>query len=122
MLVSFKYEIYRLTSNPARLGLGAMTRIGVIDRASKFREVKMIMKVVYPDGSWIVGKQYVHWTYSETQGTHHLRVLESSIPELVGKKVAVVISQVKYFILEVKLKRSALSLALDEKKDKKGGI
>lgn len=64
----------------------------------------MKMKVVYNDGSWIMGKRYFHWLYGETPGTHHLIVLDSSeeFTHLIGSKIAVVIAQVKYFILELK--------------------
>jgi len=62
------------------------------------------MKVVYPDGSWLVGRLYGHWVYRETPGTHHLKIEDTSddLKSLVGQKVAVVIAQVKYFILEYK--------------------
>ena len=64
----------------------------------------MTLKVVYPDNSWLVGKQYPHWClrYRETPGTHHLEVLDASddLQHLVGQRVAVVIAQVKYFVLE----------------------
>ena len=64
----------------------------------------MKMKVVYNDGSWIIGKRYFHWLYGETLGTHHFIVLDSSgeLKHLIGKKIAVVIAQVQYFILELK--------------------
>ena len=62
----------------------------------------MKLKAVYPDGSWITGTLYAHWRYRVTPGTHHLNVTDSSIKELIGEKVAVVISQVKYFVLELK--------------------
>jgi hypothetical protein len=62
----------------------------------------MKLKAVYPDGSWITGELYKHWRYGVTPGTHHLKVIDSSIKELIGQKVAVVIGQVKYFILELK--------------------
>jgi hypothetical protein len=64
----------------------------------------MRIKVVYPDGSWLVGKLYTHWLYRETPGTHHLEVSSTSdeLKHLTGKRVAVVIAQVKYFILEYK--------------------
>ena len=64
----------------------------------------MILKVVYPDNSWMVGKQYPHWRlrYRETPGTHHLEILYTSggLRHLVGQRVAVVIAHVRYFILE----------------------
>lgn len=62
----------------------------------------MKMKIVYADGSWLVGKQYFHWHYRETHGTHHFVVVDGSeeFKELIGQKVAVVIGQVKYFVLE----------------------
>jgi hypothetical protein len=65
----------------------------------------MKLKAVYPDGSWIVGERITYNLFSpyrETQGTHHLKVIDASDIELRAKKVAVVISQVKYFILEYK--------------------
>lgn len=64
----------------------------------------MTLKVVYPDESWLVGKLYSHWSYRETPGTHHLMVTGASeaLKHLIGSKVAVVIAQVKYFILEYK--------------------
>ena len=62
----------------------------------------MRLKVVYPDGEWMVGKLYIHWRYRVTPGTHHLEVTGASNYTLVGQRVAVVVSQVKYFILEYK--------------------
>ena len=62
----------------------------------------MRIRAVYPDGSWITGDLYIHWRYRVTPGTHHLQVTDSSIKELIGQKVAVVINQVKYFVLELK--------------------
>ena len=64
----------------------------------------MILKAVYPDGSWLVGQLWQHWLCRETPGTHHLQVIDASdaFTELIGQKVAVVIAQVQYFILEYK--------------------
>ena len=62
----------------------------------------MIMKIVYSDGSWVIGNR--KWNYlNETKGTHHFLVLDGSNAEyksLVGQKIAVVIQQVRYFILD----------------------
>lgn len=67
----------------------------------------MILKVIFPDGTWIVGKRdWKHaWGFeSETKGTHHMVVLDASDGfkgmGMVGKEVAVVISQVKLFQLD----------------------
>ena len=62
----------------------------------------MRLKAIYPDGSWIIGKPYTPWWYGVTPGTRHLKVSASSIPGLEGRKVAVVISQVKYFVFGYK--------------------
>ena len=65
----------------------------------------MKLKAVYPDGSWVTGMLYTHWRYRVTPGTHHLKVTDSSMKELIGQKVAVVIGQVKYFVLELEWPR-----------------
>ena len=64
----------------------------------------MKMKIVYPDGTWLIGEFYEHWKYRVTPGTHHYEVTDAceELGELIGQRVAVVIAQVKYFILEVK--------------------
>ncbi len=60
----------------------------------------MIMKIVYSDGSWLLGDR--KWYFlSETKGTHHYKVLDGS-PEfqrLKGRKLAVPIQAPKYFVL-----------------------
>lgn len=65
-----------------------------------------MLKAVYPDGSWIVGKRYWYWDFDRTPGTHHLRVSATSggLEGLVGKRVAVVIAQVKYFVVGKEVK------------------
>ena len=65
----------------------------------------MVLKAVYPDGSWLAGKLHATWRYRETPGTHHLQVTAAShnLTGLIGQKVAVVIAQVQYFILEYKV-------------------
>jgi hypothetical protein len=63
-----------------------------------FKRIRL--RAVYPDGVWITGELYHHWWYRVTPGTHHLKVTASSISSLVGKKVAVVVDQVRYFVLE----------------------
>ena len=72
----------------------------------------MKLKAVYPDGSWITGELYTHWKYRVTPGTHHLKVVDSSIKELIGRKVAVVVNQVKYFILDVPCRKEILLYCL----------
>lgn len=60
----------------------------------------MIMKVVYPDGTWFIGER--KWYFlNETRGTHHFRIIRGSgeFSLLAGKKVAIPISAVKYLIL-----------------------
>lgn len=64
----------------------------------------MKMKIVYPNGEWLIGRYYTHWRYGVTPGTHHYDVVDAceTLNSLIGKRVAVVIVQVKYFILEIK--------------------
>jgi hypothetical protein len=59
------------------------------------------MKVVYPDGSWFLGDRKWHFL-NETRGTHHFIVLDGSegFQSLKGKKIAVPVDNVKYFVLE----------------------
>jgi hypothetical protein len=60
------------------------------------------MFIQYPDGSYIKGirkKQYVN---QETRGTHHYLVTDATEQSLIGKRVAIPINSVKYFIIEGK--------------------
>jgi hypothetical protein len=61
----------------------------------------MKMRIVFLDGTWIEGKRDLTIKYRETSGTHHFRVLATSehYIDLIGDKIAVVISNVRYFIL-----------------------
>lgn len=61
----------------------------------------MVLTAIYSDGSWVEGKTYFHLKYSETFGTHHLKVIDGSeeFKDLLGKKIAIVINNVKYFII-----------------------
>ena len=61
----------------------------------------MFMKVVYPDGSWFVGKRNWWFPWRETRGTHHFVVRYGSLEfaELVDCKIAVPVDAVKYFVL-----------------------
>jgi hypothetical protein len=69
----------------------------------------MIMKIVFLDGSWVIGDR--KWAYyNETPGTHHYWILDSSKTEdgikvysdIIGKKVAITIANVRYFVLDFK--------------------
>lgn len=60
----------------------------------------MIIKVVYPDDSWFIGERKWYF-FNETRGTHHFIVIRGSeeFTSLAGKKIAVPVSSVKYFVL-----------------------
>jgi hypothetical protein len=65
----------------------------------------MIMKVVFPDGSWVKGnrnQRAIGWLFNhESSGTHHMFVLDGS-PEfhsLIGREIAVSLHQTKYSVL-----------------------
>ena len=58
------------------------------------------MTIVYKDGTWFKGDRKWHFL-NETKGTHHFIVLDGSeeFKKLIGKRVAVPIPVVKYFVL-----------------------
>lgn len=68
----------------------------------------MIMKVIYPDNSWIVGKRgYLEqgtFLNHETKGTHHFTMLDGSdrFKDYIGMEVAVPIDRVDLFVLNFK--------------------
>ena len=64
----------------------------------------MIMKVVFQDNSWIIGKRgwrEIGIPMHETKGTHHFTVIDSSdnMRDLRKREVAIPINSAKYFIL-----------------------
>lgn len=69
----------------------------------------MIMKIVYPDGSWFIGnrnRKAMGYLYNhETKGTHHFFVIDGDtyFKQLIGQEIAVPINSVKYFILDYKV-------------------
>jgi hypothetical protein len=60
------------------------------------------MTIQYPDGSWIKGIRKKNYINQETRGTHHFMVTDASDKSLIGKRIAVPINAVKYFIIEEK--------------------
>lgn len=68
----------------------------------------MIMKIVFPDGSWFVGdrnQKAIGYIYNhETNGTHHFFVVDKGTCNhiKVGDEVAVPINQTRIFILDYK--------------------
>ena len=60
------------------------------------------MTIQYPDGSWVKGIRKKNYINQETRGTHHFMVLDASDKSLIGKRIAVPINSVKYFIIEEK--------------------
>lgn len=60
------------------------------------------MLIYYLDGTWFMGVRKWYFKNSETYGTHHYIIKDGSEPFklLVGRKIAVPISQVKYFVLD----------------------
>jgi hypothetical protein len=68
-----------------------------------FFRTSSVIKVVFPDGSWFKGIRKSSYISQETPGTHHLMVTEecsNEFKELIGKRLAVVINNVKYFDIE----------------------
>lgn len=59
----------------------------------------MQLTAVFPDGTWIRGKEHKHWYDEPTIRTRTLIVEDSTDKELIGRKVVVVTYQVKYFVL-----------------------
>lgn len=62
----------------------------------------MIMKMVFPNGSWIVGKRHIKFGIRETEGTHHFLVIDNNVGIPKGAYIAVPVCQVLYFILDYK--------------------
>ena len=60
------------------------------------------MLIQYPDGSWFKGVRNRKYIHQETHGTHHFMVTDASDKSLIGKRIAIPINSVKYFIIEEK--------------------
>jgi hypothetical protein len=63
----------------------------------------MPMFIRYPDGTYIQGVRKKQYVNQETRGTHHFMVTDATDKTLIGKRVAIPINSVKYFIIEGKL-------------------
>jgi hypothetical protein len=61
-----------------------------------------VMTIQYPDGTFIKGIRKAKYVNQETRGTHHFMVTDATDKTLVGKRVAIPINSVKYFIIEGK--------------------
>jgi hypothetical protein len=59
----------------------------------------MKMRIIFHDGDQIEGDRKWWFPPQETNGTHHFIVTKAANPTLAGKRIAVPISSVKYFIL-----------------------
>lgn len=65
----------------------------------------MLMKIVYPDGSWFVGnrnRKAIGFPFNhETNGTHHFFVVSGSdeFKSFIGDELAVPVNQAKFFVL-----------------------
>jgi len=61
----------------------------------------MLIKVVFPDGTWFLGDRKTKFLIRETTGTHHFVVVDGdeTFKHLINKWVAVPIMAAKYFIL-----------------------
>jgi hypothetical protein len=61
------------------------------------------MTIYYPDGTWVKGIRKSKYIPQETRGTHHYLVIDANneeLKKLIGKRIAVPINSVKYFVLE----------------------
>ena len=59
----------------------------------------MILEAIFEDGTFILGERNWKTRLDECWGTHHLRVISSSFPNLVGKEVAIPVTKPKYWTL-----------------------
>jgi len=61
----------------------------------------MIIKVVYRDGSWLVGKRTWLQSHDETRGCHHFKVLDGNgyFADVIGEEIAIHVSNPLYFVL-----------------------
>lgn len=59
----------------------------------------MRMRIIFNDGDQMEGNRKWWFQPQETKGTHHYIVTKSANPNLIGKRIAVPINSVKYFIL-----------------------
>ncbi len=64
----------------------------------------MVMKIVYSDGGWFVGKRTRVQFHDEIEGMYYYKVMfgDTEFDKLKDKEIAVPISQVRYFILGYK--------------------
>jgi hypothetical protein len=65
-----------------------------------YRDTPMFIQ--YPDGTFIRGVRKKQYVNQETRGTHHYMVTDATEKSLIGKRVAIPINSVKYFIIEGK--------------------
>ena len=54
----------------------------------------------YQDGTFIKGIRKSKYVNQETHGTHHLLVTDATEKSLIGKRIAIPINSVKYFVIE----------------------
>lgn len=64
----------------------------------------MIVKVVYDNGIWFIGKRTWKQSLDETRGCHHFVVLDGNVhfAEVIGKEIAIHVSNPLYFELNYK--------------------
>lgn len=64
----------------------------------------MVMKVVFPDGNWFIGRRGLKELIDETPGCHHFTVLDGSGPfyNVTCEEIAVQVSKPLFFILNYK--------------------
>jgi hypothetical protein len=59
----------------------------------------MILEAVFDDGSSILGVRDWKTRKDECWGTHHIRVISSSITGLIGKEIAIPVNKPRYWII-----------------------
>ena len=72
----------------------------IISNGLLYRDTRMFIQ--YADGTFIQGVRKKGYINQETRGTHHFMVTDATDKTLIGKRVAIPINSVKYFIIEGK--------------------
>jgi hypothetical protein len=59
----------------------------------------MILEAIFEDGTFILGKRGLKERLDECWGTHHLRVISASNPNIINKEVAIPIIKPKFWVI-----------------------
>ena len=62
----------------------------------------MILKAIFEDGEFILGERNFWTRNDECWGTHHLKVIDATNKDIIGREVAIPVTKPKYWIVDVK--------------------